>query len=52
MSFGTFSTSLQGVYSWGVLRTAKFTGMVMDIDRIGATIVDKDNKQSNLLTFT
>lgn len=52
MSFGTFSTSLQGVYSWGVLRTAKFAGMVMDIDRIGATIVDKDNKQSNLLAFT
>ncbi|PTV50612.1 transglutaminase domain-containing protein [Acinetobacter pittii] len=52
MSFGTFSTNLQGVYSWGVLRTAKFAGMVMDIDRIGATIVDKDNKQSNLLTFT
>lgn len=52
MSFGTFSTSLQGVYSWGVLRTAKFAGMVMDIDRIGATIVDKDNKQANLLAFT
>lgn len=52
MSFGTFSTSLQGVYSWGVLRTAKFAGMVMDIDRIGATLVDKDNKQSNLLAFT
>ena len=52
MSFGTFSTSLQGVYSWGVLRTAQFAGMVMDIDRIGATIVDKDNKQSNLLAFT
>lgn len=51
MSFGTFSTSLQGVYSWGVLRTAKFAGMVMDIDRIGATIVDKDNKQTNLLVF-
>lgn len=26
--------------------------MVMDIDRIGATVVDKDNKQSNLLAFT
>ncbi|MCH7311201.1 transglutaminase domain-containing protein [Acinetobacter sp. ANC 4805] len=52
MSFGTFSTSLQGVYSWGVLRTAKFAGMVMDIDRIGATIVDSDNKQSNVLAFT
>lgn len=52
MSFGTFSTSLQGVYSWGVLRTAKFAGMVMDIDRIGATIVDKDNKPSNVLAFT
>lgn len=52
MSFGTFSTSLQGVYSWGVLRTAKFAGMVMDIDRIGAMLVDKDNKQSNLLAFT
>ena len=52
MSFGTFSTSIQGVYSWGVLRTAQFTGMVMDIDRIGATLVDKDNKQSNLLAFT
>ncbi|MBJ9738950.1 transglutaminase domain-containing protein [Acinetobacter oleivorans] len=51
MSFGTFSTSLQGVYSWGVLRTAKFAGMVMDIDRIGSTIVDKDNKQANLLAF-
>ena len=52
MSFGTFSTSIQVIYSWGVLRTAKFAGMVMDIDRIGATIVDKDNKQSNLLAFT
>lgn len=51
MSFGTFSTSLQGIYSWGVLRTAKFAGMVMDIDRIGATIVDKDNRQTNLLAF-
>ena len=52
MSFGTFSTSLQGVYSWGVLRSAKFAGMVMDIDRIGANIVDKDNNQANLLAFT
>ncbi|KXZ69132.1 hypothetical protein [Acinetobacter venetianus] len=52
MSFGTFSTSIQGIYSWGVLRSAQFAGMVMDIDRIGAIIVDKDNKQSNLLAFT
>ncbi|OTU44260.1 hypothetical protein CAT37_09495 [Acinetobacter pittii] len=51
MSFGTFSTSLQGVYSWGVLRTAKFAGMVMDIDRIGATVVDIDNKKTNILAF-
>lgn len=51
MSFGTFSTSLQGVYSWGVLRTAKFAGMVMDIDRIGAITVDKDNNRANVLAF-
>ena len=52
MSFGTFSNNIQGIYSWGVLRSVQFAGMVMDIDRIGATLVDKDNKQSNLLAFT
>lgn len=52
MSFGTFSTNIQGIYSWGVLRNAKFGGMMMDIDRLGATCVDKDNKQSNVLAFT
>ncbi len=51
MSFGTFSTSLQGVYSWGVLRTVNFSGMVMDIDRIGSNIVDINNDKSNLMDF-
>lgn len=52
MSFGTFSTNIQGVYSWGVLRTAKFAGMVMDIDRIGSTIIDKDNNRENVIGFS
>jgi transglutaminase-like putative cysteine protease len=51
MSFGTFSTNVQGVYSWGVLRQAKLTGMMMDIDRISATSVDNDNNSQNWVNF-
>ncbi|NIE95935.1 hypothetical protein F3J02_05510 [Acinetobacter sp. Tr-809] len=51
MSFGTFSTNLQGVYSWGVLRAVNFSGMVMDIDRIGSNIVDINNDKNNLMDF-
>ncbi|MBC9229257.1 transglutaminase domain-containing protein [bacterium SPL81] len=51
MSFGTFSTNMQGIYSWGVLRQAKFTGMMMDIDRLSTTSVDTDNNTQNWINF-
>ena len=51
MSFGTFSTSIQGTYSWGVLRQAKLAGMMMDIDRLSATSVDNDNNRQNWVNF-
>lgn len=51
MSFGTFSTSLQGVYNWGVLRTAKLAGMMMDIDRLSAASVDNSNVKQNWINF-
>lgn len=52
MSFGSFSTSIQAVYSWGVLRLAKPSGMVMDIDHNAATQVDLNNNHANLIAFT
>ena len=51
MSFGTYSTHLQGVYSWGVLRNTQYKGMMMDIDRISNIIVDKDNNSENIIAF-
>lgn len=51
MSFGTFSTSLQSGYSWGVLRNAKLSGMVMDIDHIASAQVDVNNDNQKWLTF-
>lgn len=51
MSFGTFSTNITGVYSWGILRNAKFSGMRMDIDRLSATSVDKSSQKENLIAF-
>lgn len=51
MSFGTFSTQVQGVYSWGVLRQAKLSGMMMDIDRLSATSVEHDNNIQNWVNF-
>jgi len=51
MSFGTFSTSVQGVYTWGILRSARLGGMIMDIDRISAISVEKNNNNLNLQKF-
>ena len=51
MSFGTFSTNVQGAYNRGVLRHAKLSGMMMDIDRISAISVESNNNIENWVTF-
>ena len=51
MSFGSFSESVVGVYSWGILRSAKFTGMVMDLDRLSSTVVEKNNQQEKVKEY-
>lgn len=38
-SFGSFSSSLSTVYSWGVPRIAKSSGATMDIDRLTNVLV-------------
>jgi len=51
MSFGTFATSVQGIYSWGILRSGKLDGMFMDIDHNSAIQVDISNNNKNRLEF-
>lgn len=52
MSFGTFATSVQSTYNWGVLRSGKLSGMIMDIDHIASTQVDVNNNNQNWLAFS
>lgn len=47
-SFGSFSSSVTTVYSWGVPRVAKSSGATMDIDRLTNVLVAKDAASSKL----
>lgn len=38
-SFGTFSTTFETVYSWGVPRLVKVSGVTMDMDRVTSAVV-------------
>lgn len=51
MSFGTFATSVQGIYSWGILRSGKLDGMFMDIDHNSTIQIDISNNNKNRLEF-
>lgn len=51
MTFGTYSTSLQPIFSWGMLRQVRLSGLAMDIDRLMAVAVHADNDREALTAY-
>lgn len=50
-SFGTFSTKITPNLAYGFPLSAKYNGMLMDIDSLSSIATDKNNDHSSLVNF-
>lgn len=50
-SYGSFSTNFSVNYSFGIPRTVKFPGLLMDVNRSSSIISAKDNSDSKRLDY-
>ncbi len=51
-SYGTFSTSLQTRYWFGIPRNVSFAGLTMDVDRASSQRVSRSNNPAEALAFS
>jgi hypothetical protein len=50
-SFGTFSSTLDTQFSWGVPRSVSSAGVTMDIDRLSGMLIDKNGDDRRKIAF-
>ncbi len=50
-SYGLFTTNLQTSYFFGIPRNVDFSGVVMDVDRLAAQGVAKDNNSASFVSY-
>ncbi len=50
-SYGTFSTSLETLYFFGIPRDVKLSGSTMDIDALRTTVVAKNNDHEEFVRY-
>lgn len=50
-SFGKFSTRLEPSYFFGIPRNVRFSGLVMDVDRLAVQVSAKDNSSDKRVGF-
>jgi hypothetical protein len=51
MSYGTFSTNLSTVFNWGVPTKVVASGMLMDVNHISNSLVEKGNDKTKTISY-